>query len=124
MHRDHQFEFLDAPPGHVSVVVDERDDSEARLLKHLAKELGFPYYFGENWDALDECLSELPWTRSADVVVDHAVLPRLTPDDLSRYLHTLVGAMQAIPGGPARLRVIFRTKDRAAVEEALARMDP
>lgn len=31
--------------------------------------LQFPYYFGENWDAFDECISDLSWLPSANTVV-------------------------------------------------------
>jgi RNAse (barnase) inhibitor barstar len=48
-----------------------RIETKAALLAALAAELHFPDYFGMNWDALDECLSEVTeptaivWTESA-----------------------------------------------------------
>jgi len=36
------------------------DDKQA-LLARLAQSLGFPEWFGGNWDALEDCLCDLSW---------------------------------------------------------------
>ncbi len=38
-----------------------RCSDEQRLFQEWAAALQFPYYFGENWDAFDECLADLEW---------------------------------------------------------------
>lgn len=35
--------------------------SKATLMDQWASVLAFPEYFGRNWDAFDECLSDLSW---------------------------------------------------------------
>lgn len=49
------------------------------VLDEFAAVLQFPAYFGENWDALDECLNELEWLSG-----DCAALLILDADELMR----------------------------------------
>lgn len=39
------------------------------LLGAIAKALRFPAYFGENWDALDECIQDMDWLPAAGCVL-------------------------------------------------------
>src|SRR5688572_26813735 len=34
------------------------------LLKNIAEALAFPDWFGENWDALEDCLTDLSWSAA------------------------------------------------------------
>ena len=40
-----------------------------RLFDEMAAALQFPYYFGENWPAFDECLADMDWLPLAAGVV-------------------------------------------------------
>ena len=49
------------------------------LLERIARALDFPQWFGGNWDALEDCLTDLSWLKAGGHVLmfeDAAQLPR------------------------------------------------
>jgi len=47
------------------------------LLRELARALRFPDYFGYNWDALEDCLTDLGWLDARGTVLTLAAADRL-----------------------------------------------
>jgi RNAse (barnase) inhibitor barstar len=47
----------------------EAADTKESLLRAIAESLSFPGYFGNNWDALEECLTDLSWLPAKGYVV-------------------------------------------------------
>ncbi|WP_051712748.1 barstar family protein [Actinoalloteichus caeruleus] len=99
--------------------------TRAQLFDEWARALGFPDYFGRNWDAFDECLSDLltggagigvregdPGSRE-EITVRHAenllvAEPVTELTTFIRVLDAVAGSTGPEPGG-AGLRVLFRT---------------
>lgn len=44
-------------------------NSDETLFSEISISLGFPDYFGGNWDALDECLSDMEWNEAEGYVL-------------------------------------------------------
>lgn len=63
--------------------------SRNELFQTLGRELRLPAYFGENWDALSDCLRDLSWIGRERVVILHEDLPPLADRDLVTYLELL-----------------------------------
>jgi RNAse (barnase) inhibitor barstar len=38
-----------------------RSEDKEEILENISKTLGFPEWFGANWDALEDCLGDLSW---------------------------------------------------------------
>lgn len=114
------------PPGariaHIPVTVAGKTE----LLALLAKGLGFPDWFGHNWDALVDLLRDFSWSEeNSSLAVVHDGLPaNLARSDLATYLEILSDAATAArvtaPARP-RLLVSFPPAARAEVERLLLR---
>ena len=62
-------EILDAT-GHTAIaVVRIAFAPKERLLQNIARALDFPDWFGGNWDALEDCLTDLSWRRAEGTVL-------------------------------------------------------
>jgi RNAse (barnase) inhibitor barstar len=56
---------------------------KAEFLRRVATALNFPTWFGHNWDALSDCLTDLNWLKADGyvVVLDHIDRFRLAAED-------------------------------------------
>ena len=58
-----------------------------KLLNNIAAALEFPHWFGANWDALEDCLTDLSWREAAGHVL---LFDRAKPgDDLGVLIDVL-----------------------------------
>jgi RNAse (barnase) inhibitor barstar len=46
-----------------------KSSDEARLFDELAAALQFPYYFGENWNAVWDCITDLNWLKGSSFLI-------------------------------------------------------
>lgn len=81
----------------VRFVRGHKSRSQRRFFDELAAALQFPYYFGENWHAVDDCITDLEWLPASSylLVISHA--DELMSDD-----------------GEPELQAVFTTLGRAA----------
>lgn len=108
--------FEDALVGSVNSGIS---DSKA-LLRSVADALFFPAYFGENWDALFDCLRDFHWTDKRSVVLIHEDVPHIPGNELKVYLEILRDAVSDWKADePHQLVVVFDEKSRDAVVDAL-----
>ena len=49
--------------------------SKEAMLREVGMALSFPDYYGQNWDALEECLHDLAGEGGLVLVIDHAAIP-------------------------------------------------
>jgi len=91
--------------------------SKGDFLQVIAEEMIFPSYFGNNWDALVDCLMDLSWVRAEGYVVlfDHAGRFALgQPEEWVIAVDILRSAVEYWRPTPTPMVVLLRGAGRAA----------
>lgn len=58
------------PTGYLPVLIDgKRCQTKADLFSTFTEALAFPSYFGENWDAFEECINDMEWMPARGYVI-------------------------------------------------------
>lgn len=75
------------------VQVDLRGtDDKDEMLERIALSLGFPAWFGGNWDALEDCLQDLSWRTGEGHVLLVRGFADLPADELGVLLDVLASS--------------------------------
>lgn len=83
---------------------------KASFLRSCASVLAFPSYFGRNWDALEECLTDPDWAPAGGAVAIYApVAPfaSAAPADWAVAREVLASAVARWRGTPTPLTVLL-----------------
>ena len=87
----------------------------------FAAALQFPHYFGENWDAFEDCLSDLSWLGDLPLLLIVANADRVLPDAPEDF-KTFVSILTTIGSGEiAVFQNLLLHADPAAVHRARER---
>jgi hypothetical protein len=66
--------------------------SKEALIERIDKALTFPEWFGGNWDALEDCLSDLSWKTAGGYVLLFEGAARLPPVERGTLVDILASA--------------------------------
>ncbi len=89
----HARDILDALAGSEHDIVSIRlGKGKPAMLAGIAGALDFPQWFGANWDALEECLTDLSWRKGAGQVL--LLSQAQAGDDLGILLDVLGSAAE------------------------------
>jgi hypothetical protein len=117
-------EVLDAMRGsglRVAQVSFAGASEKTELLARVARGLEFPDWFGGNWDALEDCLTDLSWLEADGYVLLIDTAGGLAADDFGVFADVLASSAQYWAGrgrpffavfvqGPASLPPLMREK--------------
>jgi RNAse (barnase) inhibitor barstar len=122
MYSSSRFEFVvGSVPDGECLLLTPSISTRDQLFNEYVRGLRFPDYFGGNWDAFIDCLSDLAWIDEDEVTVVHDGLPCLPQKELRLYLECLYDVLSRTRAEDRpKVRFIFREADRAKVEAVLA----
>lgn len=68
-----------------------------QLLNHLATAMHFPKDFGHNWDALEECLTDMDWVDADGYLIyyEHIEVLQAAGDQFDTFVEILRDAVQS-----------------------------
>jgi RNAse (barnase) inhibitor barstar len=94
------------PPAGAIRVDGQACRTRAGLFAELARQLSFPSYFGHNWDALIDCLTDRVSESPLTLVIDSpmALLADEPPEQLTTLLDVLDFVARRVPSA---LRVLL-----------------
>jgi RNAse (barnase) inhibitor barstar len=72
-----------------------------QLLNHAATAMHFPDYHGGNWDAFEECVTDLSWVEADGYVLyyDHTdALQEAHPEQLETFVEVVKDAVRELKG--------------------------
>lgn len=92
--------------------------SKRKLLAVLNDKLEFPRYFGWNWDALNDCLTNAVASAKQPIFIVHADLPFGEHSEQRAIYLSLLGDIAARTDLGGSLQAVFAARDEAAVKAA------
>jgi RNAse (barnase) inhibitor barstar len=96
--------------------ISRRED----LFEVLSRELKLPAYWGRNWDALNDVLTDLSWIEQRRIVLLHEDLPNLGASATPIYLDILCSAIDDWKGDAHHeIVVVFPSDLRRKIEHLL-----
>jgi hypothetical protein len=115
-------------PAVIRIVRGKRSATRDRLFQEWAAALQFPSYFAENWDAFEECLSDLEWLPAGGLVVfitrADCLLDLAPEDDLDMLADILTTVAKewrsSHPIAPFHLVFHAQPEDEAKARQRLA----
>jgi hypothetical protein len=77
------------PSNSFVIKMSDRINGKLELLQDMQLKLKFPWYFGHNWDAAEECLRDFSWINEKDIVIIYEKMPCLAPEDMKIFLEVM-----------------------------------
>jgi len=90
------------------LIVPKNIQTKEDLFAAYRNGLNFPDYFGNNWDALYDCLIDLSWIDNNTIQIIHDDIPfEKNSNEQAIYLNVLLDVLSAWNDNPAHNIIIY-----------------
>ena len=100
-------EIADAVRGSKLNFARIRTAGKTSFMRDIAAALGFPAWFGENWDALEDCLTDLSWCAAEGHVLVFEGFEVMSGDDVGILIDVLITVAEFWPGQSKPFFAVF-----------------
>ncbi|MCX8254607.1 hypothetical protein RHAL1_03723 [Beijerinckiaceae bacterium RH AL1] len=116
------FKYYDRPePSRMAVHLPRLIGSKQQLFQVYYEYLLLPGYFGFNWDALYDVLTDLQWIKLQSVMIYHEAIPQISDEDEALYMRLLDDSLRFWRArDERRLLISFNKTDQQKVEQYLS----
>lgn len=95
--------------------------SEDMLFDALYEVLGFPDYFGCNWNAVYDCMCDFTWITEKKIKLIHKELPNISDVTMAIYFRVLIDVINTWNSSPEKhvFEVIFDERDKETIQKII-----
>lgn len=118
-------EFLEKPSTYFNeaefLAYLSKVENENELFSKLSVILKFPDYFGDNWNALNDCLRDLNWIEKEGIALIHTEMPHLSDEGFKTYIEILFDTVQDWKEGEEHyFKVIFPEQAEQTIKKLIS----
>lgn len=105
----------------VTILVPRNIMEKEKLFQLYSLKLNFPSYFGKNWDALYDLLTDLSWIKFKEILIIHEDIPfNNSPIEKAKYIKLLADTGENWKSNESHILIIeFPMKYETEVESLI-----
>jgi RNAse (barnase) inhibitor barstar len=120
-----KFTFIESPQNYLCdnsliIKMSETFCNKDDIIHDFSEKLAFPTSFGNNWDALYDCLCDLHWISEEKIIIIYNYVPFLEKNEAKIILSIFYDVLNTWKNaGIERITFVFPIKQKNEIENVL-----
>ena len=94
--------------------------SKKELFDALYYSCWFPWYFGFNWDALDEVITNFSWIKEKNIIIRHESISKIPKEVLVMYIRSITDSFEMFSEDDKNMCYVFNEEDENLIDGILS----